>query len=107
VNVVPPNEAVDANNGPGQSVGPALPPPSLEIPDDAAVAVLRAALVNLSAIQGRQAKELKDQARALETAKAKIDALTADLSALKALAEKYRPAVEKFVNGPGRLFLKV
>jgi hypothetical protein len=106
MDVIPPNGAADANNGPGQSVGPALPPPSLEIPDGG-MDVLRKALVNLSAIQGRQAKELEEQARALETAKAKIDALTADLSALKALAEKYRPAVEKFVNGPGRLFLKV
>lgn len=101
MDVTPPNGAVDS--GPGQSL-PAAPP--LEIPD-AGVAALREALVNLSAIQGRQAKELKEQARALEMAQKKIDALTADVAKITALADKYRPAVEKFINGPGRLLLKV
>ena len=103
------NESVIPTNGPaaggpGQSANPAGPPP---LPESADVQTLRAALVNLSAIQGRQAKELRAQALALETAQKKIDALTADLGKLTALAEKYRPAVEKFINGPGRLLLKV
>lgn len=100
--VIPSNGAVEG--GPGQSANPAAPPP---LPESADIATLRAALVNLSATQGRQAKELRAQALALEAARAKIDALTADLGKLTGLAEKYRPAVEKFINGPGRLLLKV
>ena len=107
MDMVPPTDGAVDRGGFGQPPTSPAPSPSPEIPIDTGVAALREALVNLSATQGRQAKELKSLAADLEKAQAKILALTSDVEKITALAEKYRPAVEKFINGPGRLLLKV
>jgi len=59
---------------------------------------------------GKEYGELRDRGHAAEAAienlQAQVEDLKKEAGELRKLREKWEPVIEKFVNGPGKLFLK-